>query len=288
MAVVARTQGFELTRTWLPARQAVLADTLPLGILLAVMGGIGAGVMGGLHVGVAAGVAAGVGAGGAGLVLGGLGSGVAGGAVGPLTNVYVRNLLLMITASLLLAACAQASFTVPFSTGSAGDLVPITGQTFGVLLIGVTLGSRRAFGAVFLYLMWGWAGAPFFAGGGAGFTALFTGASAGYLWGFVLAAVVVGFLAERGFDRGNWLLAAMLAGNALIYVVGLPVLELWGNNNGFDLNVWNAGLWPFVPGDMLKLIAAANVVAVGWWGVRLLEARRSPRPSARRPRPSAP
>lgn len=274
MAVFPRTRGLELTRSWLPARQAVLADTLPLGILLGAMGGIGAGVMGGLHVGVVAGVAAGISAGGAGLVLGGVGSGALGGAVGPLRNAYVRDLLLMITASLLLAACAQASFTVPFSTGRAGDLVPITGQTFGVLLIGVMLGSRRGFGAVFLYLMWGWAGAPFFAGGAYGFTALFTGATAGYLWGFVLAAVAVGFLAERGLDRGNGLIAAMLAGNALIYVVGLPVLELWANNSGFDLNVWNAGLWPFIPGDMFKLIAAANLVAVGWWSVGLLQARR--------------
>lgn len=187
-------------------------------------------------------------------------------AIGPLANPRVRDAVVMVTASLLLAACAQAEFTVPFSGDyRTGSEVPITGQTFGVLLIGASLGSRRAAGAILLYIAWGWAGAPFFAGGASGFAILFTGSSAGYLWGFLVAGTAIGWLVERGFDRGSGLIAAMLIGNALIYVFGLPVLHLWLDNNGLSgLNVWNTGLWPFIPGDMAKLIAASAIVPLGW------------------------
>ena len=197
-------------------------------------------------------------------------------ALGPFRNVLARDVFLMVAASLLLAACAQASFDVPFSNARDGNPVPITGQTFGVLLIGATLGSRRALGGLFLYLMWGWAGAPFFAGGGSGFTALYTGATAGYLWGFVVAAYAVGWFAERGCGRGQGLIWAMLFGNVLIYVVGLPVYDLWIGNSPFALDVWDTGLWPFIPGDMLKLLAAAAVVPLGWRAAdRLREQRRA-------------
>ena len=181
---------------------------------------------------------------------------------------WIRDIILVVAASLVMAAVSQASFNVPFSADRTGQLVPITGQTFGVLLIGVTLGSRRAAAGVLAYLAWGWAGAPFYASGGHGMMALYLGASSGYLWGFVVAAFVVGWLAEHGFDRGPWLVGAMLVGNGLIYVVGLPVLALWLNNTGLDLSVWNAGLWPFIPGDMAKLIAAALVVPVAWAAVQ--------------------
>ena len=182
---------------------------------------------------------------------------------------WIRDVILVAAASLILAGLSQISFSVPFSAeGRTGDLVPITGQTFGVLLIGVTLGSRRAAAGVLAYLAWGWAGAPFFAGGAHGMTVLYLGATAGYLWGFVLAAFVVGWMAEHGFQQGAGLVVAMLVGNVLIYLVGLPVLALWIDNAGLDLSVWYAGLWPFIPGDMAKLIAAALVVPVAWSAVR--------------------
>ena len=181
---------------------------------------------------------------------------------------WIRDIILVVAASLILAGLSQISFSVPFSMGRTGDLVPITGQTFGVLLIGVTLGSRRATAGVLAYLAWGWAGAPFFAGGAYGMAVLYLGASAGYLWGFVLAAFVVGWMAEHGFHQGMGLIVAMLVGNVLIYVVGLPVLALWIDNAALNLSVWHAGLWPFVPGDMAKLIAAALVVPVAWSAVR--------------------
>ena len=178
---------------------------------------------------------------------------------------WIRDVILVVAASLILAGLAQISFDVPFRTGNP---VPITGQTFGVLLIGVTLGSRRAAAAVLAYLAWGWAGAPFFAGGAHGMTVLYLGASAGYLWGFVLAAFVVGWMAEHGFQQGAGLVVAMLVGNVLIYVVGLPVFALWIENAAQNLNVWYDGLWPFIPGDMAKLIAAVLVVPVAWSAVR--------------------
>ncbi len=183
---------------------------------------------------------------------------------------WIRDVILVVAASLFLAGLAQISFDVPFRTGNP---VPITGQTFGVLLIGVTLGSRRAAAGVLAYLAWGWAGAPFFAGGAHGMTVLYLGASAGYLWGFVLAAFIVGWMAEHGFHQGAGLLVAMLVGNVLIYVVGLPVLALWIDNAPPEpiaqgWSVWYVGLWPFIPGDMAKLIAAALVVPVAWSAVR--------------------
>ena len=194
--------------------------------------------------------------------------------IGPLANPWVRDAVLMLAASMLLAAVAQIELTVPFSGDyRTGQEVPITGQTFGVLLIGAALGSRRAPGAILLYLAWGWAGAPFFSGGASGYSVLFVGSTAGYLWGFVLAAFAVGWLAERGFDRGRWLIAAMLLGNVILYLAGLPVLRLWLDNSGLHtLSVWNAGLWPFIPGDLVKLIAASQAVAVAW----LLVERYSP------------
>lgn len=194
---------------------------------------------------------------------------------GPFIIPWLRDLFLVALAVLLLAALAQISFDVPFSTGRSGEIVPITGQTFGVLLIGVTLGSRRSVPTIFAYLATGGLGAPFFAGGASGLSALFTGATAGYLWGFIPAVLFAGWLTERGLDRGPWLLAGMALSNALIYVVGLPVLALWLENNSVDVSVWDAGLWPFIPGDLAKLTAAAVAVPAAWTAVERFGPRTS-------------
>src|SRR5690606_8249627 len=110
-------------------------------------------------------------------------------------------------------------------------------------------------------------GAPIFAQGNAGAGVLFTGADAGYLWGFLLAVGFTGWCADRGLDRGPWLYAVLLAGNALVYVVGLPVLALWLERHELPLSVWTAGLWPFIPGDLAKLMAAAVLVPAAWGAV---------------------
>ncbi|MBA2254684.1 MAG: biotin transporter BioY [Chloroflexi bacterium] len=153
--------------------------------------------------------------------------------------------------------------------------VPITGQTLAVLLVGASLGFRRGLGASLLYLALGIIGLPVFADerSGAAMIATFQegrlvlGATGGYLLGFVVASALVGILAEAGWDRGlGGSIAAMAIGNAMIYAIGLPWLAV---ALGLSLErTLAAGLYPFVGGDVLKLLLAAGLLPVGWWIVR--------------------
>lgn len=141
--------------------------------------------------------------------------------------------------------------------------VPITGQTFAVLLAGASLGSKRGAASMLVYLVTGVLGLPVFAPGGA-----IPGASRGYLLGFVVAALVVGYLAERGWARNPLkLVAAMLAGEAAIYAFGLPWLAFYVPAN----KVLPWGLTPFIPGDVVKLLMAAFGVPLVWAGMRWLK-----------------
>lgn len=162
--------------------------------------------------------------------------------------------ILVVVGSAFIALLAQVAIPLPFSP------VPITGQTFAVLLVGALLGGTRGGLAVLLYLIEGTVGLAVFAGGGAGLARL-AGPTGGYLVGFVAAAFVVGFLAKRGWDRRVWSTAlAMLAGNVLIYAVGLPwLVHFVGGEKAFLL-----GLYPFVIGDLLKLTLAALALPAGW------------------------
>ncbi|MGH7740918.1 MAG: biotin transporter BioY [Candidatus Eiseniibacteriota bacterium] len=166
----------------------------------------------------------------------------------------LQNLLLVVLASLLTAAAAQIAFPVPFS------LVPITGQTFAVLLSGAVLGPRRAFVAQFLYLVEGAGGLPFFAGG-AGGAAFLAGPTGGYLIAFPFAAALTGWLCARGWDRHILsMFAAMLIGSMVIFALGLAVLSRFVPAPG----LLAAGLLPFIPGDLIKAAAAALAVPAAW------------------------
>ena len=166
------------------------------------------------------------------------------------------DVLLILGGSLLTALSAQIAIPLPFSP------VPITGQTFAVLLVGTLLGSRRGALAMLAYLGEGLLGLPVFAGGKGGL-AVFMGPTAGYLWGFVAAAFVVGSLAERGWDRHVWsAAAAMFLGNGVIYLFGLPWLSHFVP--GSLSQVLALGLYPFIPGDILKLVLAALALPSGW------------------------
>ncbi len=164
----------------------------------------------------------------------------------------VRDVLLILSFSALTALSAQIAFYI--------GPVPITGQTFSVLLAGALLGSRRGALSQLTYLGVGAMGAPIFAGWHGGIGVLM-GPTGGYLIGFVAAAFVVGFLAERGWDRRFWSMAlAMLIGNIVIYAFGLP----WLANFVPSGSVLAAGLYPFIPGDLTKLVLATPALPSGW------------------------
>jgi biotin transport system substrate-specific component len=188
---------------------------------------------------------------------------------------------LVVGGSLAMAGLAQLSIKLPFTP------VPITGQTFGALLIGASMGPLLGGAALALYLVEGWVGLPFFAGGEHGSTAtLFQPsgelASAGYIWGFILAGAVVGWLARRGWDRNlRSAIGAMFIGELALYTVGLVWLAAALNvpmvdsstvgTCGADLAGCDAlelGLYPFLIGDVLKLLLAAIVLPTTWRLVR--------------------
>lgn len=179
-----------------------------------------------------------------------------------------RDLALVAAGALLIALSAAVSIRLP------DNPVPITGQTFGVLLVAGALGLRRGSAATALYVAIGVIGFPAFAEGkgGLGVIAsvndgrLVLGATGGYLLGFVLASSLIGRLAERGWDRRlPGALAAMTVGNAVIYAIGLPWLAA---ATGFSpAETIAKGLLPFLLGDAAKLLLAAGVLPAAWWVV---------------------
>ncbi len=167
----------------------------------------------------------------------------------------VRDLGLVTAFSLINAAAAQVSIPLPFTP------VPITGQTFTVLLTGALLGSRLGGLSLLLYLAEGAAGLPVFALGRSGPVTLL-GPTAGYLLAFPVAAFVVGWLAERSWDRHVLTTAlAMLAGNVIIYASGVPWLARFVD--GFS-EAMTLGMMPFLIGDAVKIVLAATLLPAGW------------------------
>ena len=176
----------------------------------------------------------------------------------PRASASARSALLVVLGSVFLAVCAQ--IYVPL------EPVPITMQTFGVLVLGMAYGWRLGMASIGLYLLEGAAGLPVFAGFLGGLPVLF-GPTGGYLVGFLLAAGLVGWLAERHWDRNPITTAlAMLLGNVAIYVPGLLVLALFVGAE----DVLKFGLWPFLIGDAFKLALAAGLMPVAWYLLRRL------------------
>jgi len=170
----------------------------------------------------------------------------------------VNTIALMFSFALLTALAAQIRIPVP------GTPVPITGQTFAVLLAGASLGSRVGAGSQAIYWLLGAIGLPFYANATGGWEAA-TGATAGYLVGFVAAAWVVGALAERGQDRTvPSAIPAFLAGNAIIYLFGVPWLMY--SVEGFDTitAALVAGFTPFIVGDLIKVVLAGLLLPAAW------------------------
>jgi biotin transporter BioY len=161
--------------------------------------------------------------------------------------------IVVVCGSLILCLSAQAKVYLPISP------VPITGQTFAVLMLAALLGSRRGVMAVIAYLAEGIAGLPVFVGG-IGLAALI-GPTGGYLVGFIAVAYVVGRLAEMGWDRRViTTIAAMLAGEIVLYTFGVCWLAIMTNLS----TALAVGLCPFIVGDILKIALAASILPAGW------------------------
>jgi biotin transport system substrate-specific component len=165
-----------------------------------------------------------------------------------------RDLTLVAAGSLLIAAAAQLKVFLPFTP------VPVTGQTFAVLLIAALYGARRGAATAMTYVALGLMGLPVFSAAPPGPAAVVS-PTAGYLAGFVAAAWVTGSLSEKGWDRKPWTAAlAMGIGSGVIFACGL----LWlGRFTGWA-NVLQTGLFPFIPGDLLKIGLATLVLPTGW------------------------
>ncbi|MGI8575406.1 MAG: biotin transporter BioY [Egibacteraceae bacterium] len=168
----------------------------------------------------------------------------------------VRDALLVVGVALLTAAAAQFEVHLGFTP------VPISGQTFAVLLGAAALGPVRGSLAQVLYNLLAIAGLPFYSGGASGWE-YFAGATGGYLVGFVLAGAVVGALARRGLDRRPaTTTVAFIVGSLIIYACGVPWLAaVTGMNAGAALA---NGALPFLLGDALKALLAAGLLPAAW------------------------
>jgi biotin transport system substrate-specific component len=164
------------------------------------------------------------------------------------------NLVLIVGASVLTALAAQVQIPLPWTP------VPLTGQSFAVLLSGALLGPGRAFAAQALYLAEGALGLPVFAGGAAGLAKL-VGPTGGYLFAFPFAAALTGALARRGWDRSvPTMFAAMMLGSAVVFAGGLIGLSRFVPAD----RLLAAGLLPFLPGDLVKSSLAALAFPGAW------------------------
>ncbi len=205
----------------------------------------------------------------------------------------VLDLTLMLAFAAFVAVCAQIAFRLPWTT------VPVTGQTFAVLVTGGALGAWRGAGSLFLYMSLGILGAPVFAPGNAAlglqgdwavhFVLPWSGTAAdpwaissgGYILGFVVAAFVTGYFAERAWDRKPWGLVGMFLGAAVLYVPGLlwlyhliasdwipagatqPLGEFIAGGGAWD-KALRGGLYPFIVGDLTKIYLASLTLPFAW------------------------
>ncbi|MEO5965210.1 MAG: biotin transporter BioY [Candidatus Limnocylindrales bacterium] len=179
--------------------------------------------------------------------------------VGERVSPRLRHVLLVVAGATLIFLTAKLSIPIP------GNPVPITLQNFGVLVVGGALGLKRGGAAALLYVLLGVVGLPFFAEGKGGLSVIWA-ASGGYLVGFIVAAAVVGRLAELGWDRRiGGAIGATAIGTAIIYAIGVPWLAVALNvSAGKAIEL---GLVPFILVDTAKLLAAAAVFPAAWWVV---------------------
>jgi len=173
--------------------------------------------------------------------------------------ILVRDLVLVFSFAILTGLCAKLKIEI--------GPVPITMQTFSVLLSGALLGAKRGALSQITYLSMGFAGIPWFSRGGG--MAYLLSLTFGYLVGFVFASFFVGFLCQKGFDRKlGRAIFAMFFGNLLIYLPGL----FWLGRFVGPEKVLVVGFFPFVLGDVLKIILAGSILPLAW---KILKVKKS-------------
>jgi biotin transport system substrate-specific component len=174
----------------------------------------------------------------------------------------ITQIALVLGGAAFVGLAAQIAIPLPFTP------VPLTLQTFAVLLVGASLGSLRGALSMVVYLIVGMVGVPWFAEGSSGFS----NASFGYILGFIFAAFIVGRLAERGASTTALRSAGlMVVGNLAIYAVGVTWLKF-----AIDVNWATAlslGVVPFLIGDAVKIALAAGLLPLSWKGLEKLQLR---------------
>lgn len=174
----------------------------------------------------------------------------------------ITQIALVLGGAAFVGVAAQIAIPLPFTP------VPLTLQTFAVLLVGASLGSLRGALSMVVYLIVGMVGVPWFAEGSSGFS----NASFGYILGFIFAAFIVGRLAERGASTTALRSAGlMVVGNLAIYAVGVTWLKF-----AIDVNWATAlslGVVPFLIGDAVKIALAAGLLPLSWKGLEKLQMR---------------
>jgi biotin transport system substrate-specific component len=165
-----------------------------------------------------------------------------------------QQVAIVIGASLLVAVCARVSVPLPFTP------VPLTLQNFGVLLVGLTLGSRRGFAALLLYLVEGASGMPVFSPTGPGGVAQLIGLTGGYLLAYPLAAGITGLIWERGARTFGRAALASLVGDVVLFTGGIAWLAV--QTHSFAQAV-RFGFYWFIFAEVIKIMSAA-AIATGW------------------------
>lgn len=174
-----------------------------------------------------------------------------------ITRSIATDVVLVVAGAALTAVAAQLS--VPLWP------VPITGQTLAVLIVGSTLGALRGSLSMILYALLGILGLPVFSEASTGFGVI-AGPTGGYIIGFIFAAALTGWLAQRAWDHKILgAIASFTAGTVVTFAIGLPWLAaVLGTNLDLTLQY---GLYPFILGGMIKALLAAGFIRLAWFGV---------------------
>jgi biotin transport system substrate-specific component len=160
----------------------------------------------------------------------------------------LKQVVIVVCAAAVIAVCARLILPLPFTP------VPLTLANFGVLLVGLTLGSKRGFAAAAVYLAWGAAGLPVFSTAGPGGLAQMFGPTAGYLWAYPVVAFIAGFIAEHGVPSFTRNLLGGITAEVVLFASGIAWLTIFTHN-------WQHaaafGLYPFLSAEVMKVMVAA-------------------------------